>query len=322
MNLSLNNNITAVKQFLKNKVYKPYFQTNYYFKANLRSPQSTPLVPPIIITGIYRSGTTLTTSLVEKIGVDMGPENHKCRGSGELGNLNPEGFQENFLINDLGRYILHFAGGSGVRLPNEVKVCSIDLHSLSDADFAYYSEAELNDDRIAPKVRREVLRHYGVSRLNQYFCDYFDTSCWGFKDVHCGVYMPVYLKMWSGSKFVCVVREPSSFLKSALNLSGGASINTWVDYYHRAIQFEENAQIYWVIYESLLNREKEVIRGLIAFIKGQKPEQDDDIEPVMSLISKRKVNHKNESYGGIERASILYEKLKQKSVESMKRYLN
>ena len=301
---------------------KIIYKTSYYFAAQKVAAKNIPLTPPFIICGIYRSGTTLTTSILEKMGIDLGPENHKFQGVGKLVNLNPEGFQEIFLMNDLGRYILHYLGGSGIVFPDPEKVSKLDLNSLSDADFSYYSEIVLDDDRIKQEVRRDILTKYGVSRLNQYFCDYFDTSFWGFKDVHCGVYIPVYLKMWPGSKFICVVRNPASFLKSAQDLSPGIPINTWLDYYQRILGFEKIAEIYWVIYENLLNKDRDLLQGLINFVKGKQDAIDDrQLEAISHIIRNPKYHADHLSLENQpEEVRRMYLLLQNKSQESIQKY--
>ena len=305
-----------IKKLVKQKIYQPYYHTIYSFNHGNKFSNNQPLAPPVIVTGIYRSGTTLTTSIMERIGIDFGPQEHKCGGKGEFGYLNRSGFQENFLINDLGRYILHHAGGSGVKLPETKQLQNLDLNHLDDAEFAYYSEAILNDDRVEKKIRRDILTTYGISGINQYFSDYFNTACWGFKDVHAGAYLPTYHRMWPGSKIICVVREPTAFLQSALKLSHQASLATWVDYYQRVIEFEKQVSIHWIIYESLLEKNELVIRQLINFTKACQKVDDALVEDVLKLINPRSKPCNSEIKTGYQPAIQLYQTLKQKAEQA------
>lgn len=317
MKIKSNNKLfNQIKKIVKHQIYQPYYQKKYSFNHGNKFSSNQPLAPPVIVTGIYRSGTTLTTSIIEKIGIDFGPQEHKCGGRGEFAYLNQSGFQENFLINDLGRYILHYAGGSGVKLPEANQLQSLDLNHLNDADFAYYSEAILNDDRVDKKIRREILTTYGISGINQYFYDYFNTACWGFKDVHAGAYLPTYHRMWPGSKIICVVREPTAFLQSALQLSHQASLATWVDYYQRVIEFEKQVSIHWIIYESLLEKNELVIRQLINFTKASQKVDDILIEDVFKLINPRSKPCTSESKIDDQPAIQLYQTLKQKAEQA------
>ena len=308
--------LTKIKKLVKHKIYQPYYHTIYDFNHGNKLSNNQPLAPPVIVTGIYRSGTTLTTSIIAKIGVDFGPQEHKCGGKGELGYLNRSGFQENFLINDLGRYILHHTGGSGVNIPEPCKLENLYLNQLNDADFAYYSEAILNDDRVDKRIRHNILTTYGISGINQYFCDYFDTTCWGFKDVHAGAYLPTYHRMWPGSKIICVVREPTTFLQSALKLSHQASLATWIDYYQRVIEFAKQVPVHWIIYESLLAKNELLIRKLINFIKADHKVNNLLIEDIFKLIKQRKKTHTLEVNTDYQPAIQLYQTLKQKAYQS------
>ena len=213
------------KKIIKSVLEKFIFKYTYRLSADVLDEKDRPHTPPFIVTGIYRSGTTLVTSFLEALGVDLGPEEHKFQNVGRLAalDLNPDGFQENFLINDLGRYILQYAGGSGVEFPSFKKLGALSLSAFDNVDFAYYAIKVLNDDRVDGQIRRQILNHYNISNINQYFYDHFDTNLWGFKDVHSGAYMPIYLKKWHNAKWICVFREPSSFLKSA-NMGSGMSI--------------------------------------------------------------------------------------------------
>jgi hypothetical protein len=258
--------------------------------------------------------------LVEEIGVDLGPEDHKLQGIGRLSHLNPSGFQENFLINDLGRYILHHCGGSGKHFPKLSKIDDLKLDSLSDSDFAFYSSKVLNDDRIRPDVRGKVLFHYGVSNLNQYFYDYFDTSCWGFKDVHSGIYMSCYIKTWPDSKWICVFRKPSSFVKSAKQLSKRVSLNTWAEYYQRVMLFDQKVPIYWLSFEDLISKDETLLRSLIGFITGNSCEND-SLTRLMDIINPSAVHYINGNPNDFGSAGEIYEELKKKSDSSRTKFV-
>lgn len=306
----------------KHILTKATFKTKYRLTVNLKPLQDTPLTPPFIIMGIYRSGTTLTTSLVEALGVDMGAETHKFQAIGNLAYLNPEGFQENFLLNDIGRYILYKCGGSGVRFPDFNKISNLELSSFDNTDFAYYSIKNLKDERVDSEIRKQVLSQYNISNLNQYICDYFNTSCWGFKDVHCGIYLPIYHKLWTEAKFICVFRHPSSFLNSATQVSKQVSLETWIEYYTRVIKVEENTPIrlYWINYEDLLSKDESTLRGLTAFIHNTtQTKLSYNLDTILSLIkpSLSKYSNNNNQKNDLGTASELYEKLKQKSCQKM-----
>jgi hypothetical protein len=138
----------SLKYQIRDTFYKPLYKFRYRCISKNSGLTSQPLTSPVIITGIYRSGTTLCSSIIENIGVDLGPEAHKCGGIGNFRKLNSEGFQENFLVNDLGRYILYVNGGTGINFPDANILSSFSLEKIDDSDFAYYSEIFINDDRV------------------------------------------------------------------------------------------------------------------------------------------------------------------------------
>jgi hypothetical protein len=273
-----------LKYHIRDTLYKPLYKLQYNWSSKSHSSTSRPLTSPVIITGIYRSGTTLCSTIIEKIGVDLGPESHKCGGVGNFRNLNSEGFQENFLVNDLGRYILYINGGSGIDFPNINILSNFSLEKIDDSDFAYYSEKFVNDDRVFPHIRKTILRNYGISGINQYFYNHFDTRSWGFKDVHSGVFLPVYEKFWPGCKFVCVFRKPCAFLRSALALNDKVTLQTWLDYYNRVSQFEDEVNLFWLPYEEVLNKNEELIKKLVKFITGSGSIDNVDIKALLQPV--------------------------------------
>lgn len=291
------------------------FRARYHLCTDLRTSRDVPLTPPFIIAGIYRSGTTLVASLLERLGVDLGPQEHRCQGIGPLAFLNPHGFQENFLMNDLGRFILHYLGGSGVSFPDLALVLNLDLRSLDDADFAYYSARVLHDVRVSDRVRESVLRQYSVSNLDQYFCDHFDTSCWGFKDVHSGIYMPAYARMWPDATWVCIFREPSSFLESARRLSAEVAPRLWVEYYRRVMQFEHRVDIHWVAYEDLMSCDEATLYELISLVKGHTDGMD-ILANLLQVIDPSAVHRRGSTLEGLGEASELYRELRRKCASS------
>jgi len=307
--------LTRKLKQIRNAKLLNWKQKAYYFRnTDLRPSLNTPLADPIIIAGIYRSGTTLLTSLIESIGVDLGPDDHKLQGIGKLGHLNPNGFQENFLMNDLGRYLLYYAGGSGIEFPDTSKVANLDLSCLNDFDFIYYSAVTLRDDRISDKIRNHTFKHYSISNLNQYFYDHFDTSCWGFKEVHSGIYMSAYHKIWKNAKWLCIYREPSCFVQSAKNLSKDISLKNWIEYYRRVITSEHYLTIHWVSYEDLLNKNEDVLRALISFV-GTNSNDKTIISNLLKIINPSMTHYRESKVVNCKSSSDLYNELRKKSAD-------
>jgi hypothetical protein len=304
------------KKMIKSVFEKFFFKVYYRFSTDLFIDKDEPAAPPFIVTGIYRSGTTLVTSLLEALGVDLGPQEHKFQNKGRLAvlNLNPDGFQENFLINDLGRYILHYAGGSGVDFPNFEKIAKLSFSTFDNADFAYYALKVLKDDRVSNQIRRRVLSHYNISNINQYFCDYFDTALWGFKDVHSGAIMPVYQKKWQKAKWICVFREPSSFLQSAKKLSPNIAEQTWIEYYSRVLQTEPHAKILWIAYEDVLNKNERTIMELIKYVK-KKDTGSETTQKLFAMVDPSLNHGANANENVTDQAAALYQRLRNKSVD-------
>lgn len=270
--------------------------------------------PPIVVTGIYRSGTTLLARLVQSMGVDFGPAEHSLQGKGHLGHLNPDGFHENFLMNDLGRYILYCSGGSGVEWPEPDKISQLHIQNLDDADFKQYSRTVLKDTRIDNSVREDVLDNYNLAELKQYFLDFFNTSFWGFKDVHAGVYLDLYREIWPGARIVCSVRHPAAFLKSALKLTKHATTSIWVEYYQRVID-NDAGDIMFVCFEELLAGNHYLVQALARFLEKDISEKEaQDI--LEDLVDVRKVHYEDDQ-GVSKVASLMYKALKLKCLKGI-----
>ena len=124
--------------------------------------------------------------------------------------------------------------------------------------------------------------------------------------------MPIYLKKWYNAKWICVFREPSSFLESAKKLSQDITMQTWIEYYSRVLQKEPVANILWVAYEDLINKKIKKINELIRYVRGESTESE-ITQKLLSIIQPSLNRCSGTPENLTHQAAFLYQKLKNKS---------
>ena len=137
-----------------------------------------PRTPPIIVTGMHRSGTSLTASLLAAVGVDMG------------GNLlpadinNTEGYFEDVDFLDLNRKILHQA-------------CKPD--EKGHPDWGWTESEHLDEDRIAlfsEEASELLAMRYTAGRP------------WGWKDPRTSLLLEFWNALAENARYILVYRFP------------------------------------------------------------------------------------------------------------------
>lgn len=210
---------------------------------------------PILITGLFRSGTTLTASLFNKSGVHSGNPNHLLLGRGKRAHLNNNGFLENYILMDLSMYIFDVSNGSG-DFPTPVEdFPEINLNNISRKDFAYYSLVKVRDDRISNWKKLKILAKFDPADFWLYYNDNFSYPSF-IKNPHFAVQMPFFLNLFSESKWYFVFKNPVDAIHSAKNVTPDANESLYCNYYKHAIQLhrEGNKNIFFIAYDNLVAR--------------------------------------------------------------------
>lgn len=300
------------KNLFQSKINKVLRVLNYYKIRTIKKNIDSPTSDPVLVTGIYRSGTSIGSRLVQALGVDFGENEHIYSAIGKIKHLNIEGFEENFLFNEIGHFLLMMNGGNGKYFSSVDEYEKFSLEQIKDGEFWYFATEKygLNEDRISKEIRLGILNHYNISNINQYISDYFDTKFWGFKDVHAGVYLPVYKKKWPRMKVVVLYRQPADFVRSARDLIASITCQTWVDYYKRINEFTKNDEnTLWLNYDKLTEKNTDELVKLISFIDPKRIITDQLLDNMKAMIRPKNNKDASGDYKPNDAALSLYKRL-------------
>ncbi|MFT6923814.1 MAG: hypothetical protein ACJA1C_002834 [Crocinitomicaceae bacterium] len=218
---------------------------------------------PIWITGLFRSGTSLTTRILSILGVDLGPEEHllKAKGSREL--LNPEGFQENYLFMDWSLKVFRDLDSWGHAPPSHASVEAYD-NKIDAKAFAYHSIVEIHDDRISNVDKLKAIRNSSPSNFEAYLSEYFKPP-FAIKNPHFSILFPILQRQWANSKFLVVFRNPDDTIASAKKVAPTADYSLYLEYYSRLLESDLDA-IYFS-YDALIDHPEKSIKALALALK-------------------------------------------------------
>lgn len=136
----------------------------------------------VIILSMHRSGSSLVTSIIQKLGVHIGDNLLGTHPS------QPRGHYENVEFYELNMAILKAAGGNWQRPPAEKRILA-------------------QKQRFDARIRETIARNR--------------RARWGFKDPRTCLTLPLYLPHLKEPRFILVYRETSSIVGSLLRRSGG-----------------------------------------------------------------------------------------------------
>jgi hypothetical protein len=203
-------------------------------QQNKETERAVRAVSPIWVVGMYRSGTSIVTRILQQMGGDIGPSDHLYQPRGWYRKLNPEGFFENFLFEDIARYLLVKAGGNGDDPPVRDLV-RMRSWKGSQADLAYHSIFKFHDERITRLHRWNVLRKYGIGNLDTYLQKEFGPNP-VIKNGHLTFLTDLLLERWPDSRFVGVFRDPAEVLGSANSMEANTTPELWMAYNNVLLQ--------------------------------------------------------------------------------------
>lgn len=213
---------------------------------------------PIWITGLFRSGTSITAQLIKQMGVDLGPDKDLLKARGERKTLNPNGFFENYLFMDWSLIVFDKLNAWGDNPPNLQKVKTFNNDCISYKEFVYNSIINIHDDRISNKEKSEVLKKYFSGNLAAYTQDKFRNN-FAIKNPHFCVLFPLLDKIFPNGKYLVVFRNPSDTIKSALQVSPKASYELYQQYYTDIIH---HPNAVFLDYDQLISKPEKSIEAL------------------------------------------------------------
>ncbi len=213
--------------------------------------------PPLLVCGIFRSGTSITTNILSKAGFDAGPQEHLLQATA----INPDGYFENYFFMDFSRYLFHLTNSYGDNPPAQDAIDKIELKNIRNDDFRKFTLLEIHDDRVKNLNKMKVLRKASVHHMQAYL-----SNCFGdlplIKNPHFSVLEPFFKKVFPDSKRLVVFRNPTDWKRSAQVVSDKSNEALYDRYYKHYLDSKDTGIIFFN-YDQLMKNPAESIKKLL-----------------------------------------------------------
>lgn len=240
-------------------------------------------VSPLIITGMFRSGTTITASLLQLLGLYTGPKNHLLGAKGPRKSLNPEGFIENYPFMDLSMYVFYLTNSYGDNPPEKSELEKLNLSGIHNSDAVKFSLLRIHDSRISNVNKINALLKFSFKQPQTYLNYWYNDKSF-IKNPH---FAPLYFffkKIFPDSTFLVVFKNPVNALKSAKKVSLNSDYTLYCRYYDPLIaQHQVNgANIFFFSFEEMVKQPEVSLRKLAELVSID----DYDEKKIVSTIKK------------------------------------
>lgn len=217
---------------------------------------------PLWVTGLFRSGTTITTRILSQLGFDLGPENHLLKDLGPRANWNPGGFCENHLFMDWSLSVFEALDAWGHIPPSEEDVRNFDATRLGYKQYVRQCIVEVHDDRISNWNKANLLKKYHPQTADVYLRERFKSRL-AVKNPHFSVLSELLLKHWPKSRFLVVFRNPDANLGSAKKVAQTSDYDLYINYYSRLLN-KPGVDVLYFSYDELIRSPQDSIKALAA----------------------------------------------------------
>jgi len=200
-----------------------------------------------------RSGTSLTTRILNLLGVDLGPPDDFIPAR----DLNPTGFWERRRFDDLNRRLLHSQHG-GVSNPPR-----FDRDWTPPADLATEARALVGDV-------------------------FSDSALWGWKDPKNCLTLPFWQAVLPPMRYVICIRDPGDFAASVQSRStphGATALDIWLACMSRALTYTAGEPRIVVSFESYFEDPAKPAAALARFI-GRRPAAPEVDREIHELVDR------------------------------------
>jgi hypothetical protein len=196
--------------------------------------------PPLLVSGIFRSGTSITTNILANAGFDAGPQEHLLQAT----SINPDGYFENYFFMDFSRYLFHLTNSYGDNPPAKEALEKIELQKLRNDAFRKFTLLDIHDDRVKNLNKLRVLRKVSIHHIQAYL-----SNCFGerpiIKNPHFSVLEPFFQNIFPGSKRLVIFRNPSDWKRSAQVVSDKSSETLYDQYYNYYLHSKDEGIIFF-----------------------------------------------------------------------------
>jgi hypothetical protein len=184
---------------------------------------------------MHRSGTSLVTGMLEALGLNLGPEEHKMPATAN----NPRGYFESQLVTDINDELLARLGGSWEAPP-----------AVTAEAFAQPAFADLRR-----RARKLLDDEFG------------DAPLWGWKDPRTCLVVPFWELLVPSPRYVICLRNPADVARSlARSDAVPRGIELWLRYTSDSLVYTLGKPRLLVFYDDLLAGSLHELERLAAFI--------------------------------------------------------
>lgn len=266
------------------------FLTYLFYKALklfvLNSKEIKSNQAPVLITGMFRSGTTITARLVKLMGYSAGQEKHLLQGKGVRKSLNPNGFLENYFFMDLSMFVFYKSNSWGDNPPSKEVLKNLDLQKCENDEGARFSILKMHDDRISNWNKIKTLIHADFRHPTTYLNRFYSNKSF-IKNPHFSALLPFFLPFFPNSKIIFVFKHPASAIKSAKKVSENIDFTLYVKYYEEAVNHHKsgNANFVFYSYEHLISNPENSINQLALFLEVKSFNKNELINEIVKTDS-------------------------------------
>lgn len=210
-----------------------------------------PNLKPIWLLGMFRSGTSLTSEMMQAMGVNFGKEEHLLQPMGKLKELNPNGFFENYVFAEYSRYFLYKLNASGDNPPPIERLHEVNFDTVNQATLFKFSILKIKEDRITTKNKYKAFTSLRKLGLNGYL-KYEFQPLGAVKIPLLSFFSNTIRKVWPNSVFLIIFRHPVSTINSSKVLSDSSNYDLYKLYYSPLLEKKGNPNFVFFSYDNLL----------------------------------------------------------------------
>jgi SAM-dependent methyltransferase len=214
--------------------------------------------------GMHRSGTSLTTRILNLLGVYLEPEEHLMGPNW----INPKGFWEHQLLTNINNEIFARLGGS--------------WHELPAFPWHWEDAPELADLRQQAQTLIET--NFGVAKL------------WGWKDPRTCLTLPFWQRLLPPMRYVIALRNPvdvAHSLEHACSFEKG--INLWLAYVKATLEHTAGQPRLFIFYDDLMADWRCELQRLSRFLGRPELAEQADIQKAVEEFIDEELHHHHTS---------------------------
>lgn len=217
------------------------------------------IMSPVLIAGLFRSGTSITASIIKSFDFSNGPDAHILKSN----TGDKKEYLENYFFMDLSMYLFFKTYSWGDDPPLKSDVEKIDLKNENKHDLARFSLLKIHDSRISNYNKVKVLLKNDMTHPEFYAGKYFSSRSF-IKNPHFSVLLPYFKILFPESKIIFVFKDPAKAVESAKKVSSRADYNLYFKYYNEAVEEHKNnnSKIIFLSYDYLITNPELSIQKL------------------------------------------------------------